>query len=41
VEQLEDAAANVSEDDAGPLPTGEELAAELEQFLRDREEPSP
>lgn len=43
VEQLEDAAANVSEEDSdhGPLPTGDELAAELEQFLRDREEPAP
>ena len=39
VEQLEDAAANVDEDDHGPLPTGDELAEELERFLRDREEP--
>lgn len=41
VEQLEDAAANVDEgeDAHGPLPTGDELAAELERFLRDREDP--
>ncbi len=41
VEQLEDAAAKAHDDDRGPLPTGDELAAELEQFLRDREEPTP
>ena len=41
VEQLEDAAANVDEDhdEHGPLPTGDELAEELERFLRDREDP--
>ncbi len=43
VEQLEDAAANADDGDSdhGPLPTGDELAAELEQFLRDREDPAP
>ena len=41
VEQLEDAAGRVDEEvDQGPLPTGDELAAELERFLRERDEPS-
>jgi len=41
VEQLEDAAGRVEEEvDEGPLPTGDELAAELERFLRERDEPS-
>lgn len=39
VEQLEEAAARASDDEPGPLPTGDELAAELERFLRDREDP--
>lgn len=39
VEQLEEAAAQADEDEPGPLPTGDELAAELERFLRDREDP--
>lgn len=44
VEQLEDAAAQ-AQDDArnerpGPLPTGDELEAELQRFLRDRDEPA-
>ncbi len=45
VEQLEDAAANAEEDAPnarpGPLPTGDELEAELQRFLRDRDEPTP
>lgn len=41
VEQLEDAAGRAEEEptDDGPLPTGDELAAELERFLRERDEP--
>lgn len=38
VEQLEDAAERA--DDDAPLPTGEELAAELERFLRERDDPA-
>ncbi|WP_217914023.1 PAC2 family protein [Miltoncostaea marina] len=38
VEQLEDAAGRVEEDHPGPLPTGDELAAELERFLREHGE---
>ena len=45
VEQLEDAAAHAEEDATnerpGPLPTGDELEAELQRFLRDRDEPTP
>ena len=45
VEQLEDAAAHAEEDAPnarpGPLPTGDELEAELQRFLRDRDEPTP
>ena len=29
-----------AEDTAAPLPTGEELAAELERYLRERDEPA-
>ena len=40
VEQLEDAAERI-DDDTPPerMPSGDELAAELEKFLREREEP--
>ena len=41
VEQLEDAAERADENErSGPLPTGDELAAELERFLRERDEPA-
>jgi len=40
VEQLEQAAEEGREGDYGPLPTGEELAEELERFLRERDEPA-
>ena len=40
VEQLEQAADEGREGDDGPLPTGEELAEELERFLRERDEPA-
>ncbi len=41
VEQLEDAAERADESErAGPLPTGDELAAELERFLRERDDPA-
>ena len=40
VEQLEQAADEGREGDYGPLPTGEELAEELERFLRERDEPA-
>ena len=44
VEQLEDAAAHAEEDARnerqGPLPTGDELEAELQRFLRDQDEPA-
>jgi hypothetical protein len=36
VEQLERAADEAGEPEEGPLPTGEELAEELERFLRER-----
>ena len=40
VEQLEDAAARVDEDAAPDrIPTGDELAEELERFLREMDEP--
>jgi proteasome assembly chaperone (PAC2) family protein len=39
VEQLEQAAEEGGEGE-GPLPTGEELAEELERFLRERDEPA-
>ena len=42
VEQLEDAAERVEDDEDTPpehMPSGDELAAELERFLREREEP--
>lgn len=39
--QLEDAAERADENErSGPLPTGDELAAELERFLRERDEPA-
>lgn len=38
VEQLEDAAERADESDR-PLPTGDELAAELEKYLRERDDP--
>ena len=37
VRQLEEQADARSESDGGPLPSGEELAAELERYLRDQE----
>ena len=40
VEQLEQAADEGREGDYGPLPTGDELAEELERFLRERDEPA-
>jgi hypothetical protein len=40
VEQLEQAASEGRESDEGPLPTGEELAEELERFLRERDDPA-
>jgi proteasome assembly chaperone (PAC2) family protein len=41
VEQLEDAAERADEGErSGPLPTGDELAAELERFLRERDDPA-
>ena len=39
VEQLEQAADEAG-DEEGPLPTGEELAEELERYLRERDEPA-
>jgi hypothetical protein len=39
VRQLEQQADAVSENDGGPLPSGEELAAELERYLRDQDNP--
>jgi proteasome assembly chaperone (PAC2) family protein len=40
VEQLEDAASHADEDLApGRIPTGDELAAEVERFLREMDEP--
>jgi proteasome assembly chaperone (PAC2) family protein len=38
VEQLEQAADQEASDDPGPLPSGEELAAEFERYLRRRED---
>jgi proteasome assembly chaperone (PAC2) family protein len=40
VEQLEQAAEEGREGEEGPLPTGDELAEELERFLRERDEPA-
>jgi hypothetical protein len=39
VRQLEQQADAATENDGAPLPSGEELAAELERYLRDQDEP--
>jgi proteasome assembly chaperone (PAC2) family protein len=40
VEQLEQAAEAAGEGEGGPLPTGEELAEELERYLREHDDPA-
>jgi len=41
VERLEQAAADESSDESGPLPSGDTIARELQRFLRQRGDDPP